>query len=230
MNQKVLIIDDDINLLALLESALGKAGYDISVASGGVEGLHQMYSIRPDIVILDVMMPGMDGGEVCSRIRELSDVPIIMLTAKSDEEDKLRGFNLGVDDYVTKPFSVAELIARIEAVTGRVGKYQLIKKPTIYSGRGLVIDEVEHRVTLDGERVELTPREFSLLLTLAEGHGRLVTTDLILRKVWGAEYIGETEHVKHYIWRLRSKIETDGQRPPFIITERGVGYRLVLEG
>jgi len=226
---KVLVIDDDLSLLRLLQRALEKADYDVVVASSGPEGLKEMYEYKPDLVVLDVMMPVMDGWEVCRRIRELSNVPIIMLTAKSDEQDKVRGFSFGVDDYVTKPFGFAEFLARIGALLHRADSYSPIKKPHIYSGKGLMIDVAGHRVILNKNRVELTPTEFRLLVALAEGHGHLIPTERLLQIIWGSEYAGETEHVKRYVWRLRSKIENDPQNPELLLTERGIGYRLVLE-
>ena len=226
---KVLIIDDDLSLLRLLRRALEKADYEVETASSGPEGLRELYEYKPDIVVLDVMMPGMDGWEVCRRIRELSDVPIIMLTAKSDERDKVKGFSLGVDDYVTKPFGFAEFIARVGALLHRAGGASPVRKPRIYSGKGLVIDVPGHRVTLNDNRVELTPTEFRLLVALAEGNGQLIPTERLLQIIWGAEYAGEPEHVKRYVWRLRSKIEKDPGSPEFVLTERGIGYRLALE-
>ena len=226
---RVLIIDDDLSLLRLVRRALEKANYDVLIASSGIEGLKEMYRQQPDIVVLDVMMPVMDGWEVCKRIRELSKVPIIMLTAKSDEKDKVKGFKLGVDDYVTKPFSFAEFTARIEAILNRASGDSHIKKPRIYSGKGLVIDVTSHEVDMDGKKVDLTPTEFRLLVVLAEGKGRIVSTESILNDVWGTSYMGETEHVKRYIWRLRSKLESDPQNPQLILTERGIGYRLSLD-
>jgi len=228
-HRKVLIIDDDISLLRLLKRSLEKAGYDVAVASSGAEGLREMYGQQPDIVVLDVMMPVMDGWEVCKRIRELSDVPIVMLTAKSDEKDKVKGFNLGVDDYVTKPFSFAEFTARIGAILHRASGDSSARKPRIFSGRGLVIDVAAHRVTIGERLVELTPIEFRLLFALAEGRGSPIPTDFLLTKVWGLDYAGETAHVKRYIWRLRCKIEEDAHNPKLVLTERGVGYRLKLD-
>ena len=227
--RKVLIIDDDMYLLRLLKRALEKDGYDIAVASSGAEGLKELYRYKPEVVVLDVMMPVMDGWEVCKRIRELSDVPIIMLTAKSAEMDKVRGFKLGIDDYVTKPFSLTELTARIGALLHRASGDSSARKPRIYEGKGLMVDVAGHRVTVDGKRVELTPLEFRLLVALAEEVGHVVHTDALLGKVWGPDYACEAEHVKQYIWRLRSKIEKDAANPQLILTKRGVGYRLALE-
>ena len=226
---KVLVIDDDEVLLRLLGRALAKDGYDIATAKNGVEGLKTLYREQPHIVVLDVMMPVMDGWEVCHRIRELSDIPIIMLTAKSDERDKIRGFELGVDDYVIKPFSFKELIARIGAILHRAKGNTLARKPQIFSGKGLLIDVPAHRVSVNGEYIQLAPTEFRLIVALAEGFGYPVPTDVLLSKVWGPEYAGEPEHVKQYIWLLRCKIEKDALNPELILTERGVGYRLVME-
>ena len=227
--QKVLIIDDDMSLLRLLKRSLEKAGYDVIVAPTGMEGLKKLYVEQPHIVVLDVMMPVMDGWEVCKRIRELSDIPIIMLTAKSEEKDKVRGFKLGVDDYVVKPFSFSEFIARIGAILHRSSRHSTAKKPQLYSGKGLLIDVDAHRVTVNGEYVQLTPIEFRLLVALAEGYGYPVPNNSLLTKVWGMEYTGETEHVKQYIWLLRCKIEKDPLNPQLILTERGFGYRLAFE-
>ncbi len=227
--RKVLIIDDDLSLLRLLGKALEKASYDVAVASDGVAGLKSLYTEQPDIVVLDVMMPVMDGWEVCKRIREISKVPIIMLTAKSDEMDKLKGFSLGADDYVVKPFSFSEFIARVGTILSRVTGDVTSNKPKIYSGKGLLIDVDAHRVSLNGEYIQLTPTEFRLLVALAEGYGYPIPSELLISKVWGNEYVGETEHVKRYIWLLRSKLEKDAVNPELILTERGIGYRLVME-
>ncbi|MFP4640841.1 MAG: response regulator transcription factor [Chloroflexota bacterium] len=228
-HRKVMVIDDDVSLLRLLKKSLEKAGYEVDVASSGAEGLKMMYEQQPDIIVLDVMMPVMDGWEVCRRIRQLSDVPVIMLTAKSDEKDKVRGFKLGVDDYVTKPFSFAEFTARIGAILQRADGDSSAKKPYVYSGKGLTLDIGAHRVKVDDTQIDLTPKEFRLLAALAESNGSPVSTESLLSRVWGPEYRGETEHVKRYIWLLRHKIERNPAKPKLILTERGVGYRLDLE-
>jgi len=152
-----------------------------------------------------------------------------MLTAKSDESDKIRGFELGVDDYVVKPFSFKELIARIGAILHRASRDTFAKKPQIFSGKGLLIDIPAHRVSVNGEYVQLAPTEFRLLVALAEGYGYPVPNEVLLSKVWGPEYTGEPEHVKQYIWLLRCKLEKDALNPELILTERGIGYRLVME-
>ena len=169
------------------------------------------------------MMPGMDGWEVCQRLRDTSRAPIIMLTAKGNEIDKLRGFNLGVDDYVTKPFSFAELVARIRAVLARSSR---VAQPgaQVVSGT-LEIDLIQRRVSVSGKIVDLSPTEYRLLEALANHPGRTVPSEQLLDEVWGAEYTGELDHVKHYIWALRKKLEQDPGDPQHILTERGFGYR-----
>lgn len=221
--EKILIIDDDTTLLDLLGEHLTAAGYETGRAESGAQGLALVETAEPDLVVLDVMMPGMDGWEVCRRLRRLSDVPIIFLTAKDEEMDKLRGFRLGVDDYVTKPFSFAELTARIGAVLAR--SQGTISRQGISSG-DLHIDFAQRRVTVAGAPIELTPTEYRLLEVLARHPHRPIPTEMLLQKVWGPAYAGESEHVKHYIWSLRKKIEADPGDPRHILTERGYGYRL----
>ena len=219
----ILLIDDDPTLLELLSGHLQTAGYRTRVANDGPRGLRLVTEARPDLVVLDVMMPGMDGWEVCERLREKSRVPIVMLTAKGEEIDKLRGFRLGVDDYVTKPFSFAELVARVGAVLAR-GRDVWTPAHRLTSG-DLTIDFDERRVTVTGHVVDLTPTEFRLLEILARHINRTVPTETLLTEVWGPEYAGEVEHVKHFVWTLRKKIEADPGDPKHLITERGFGYR-----
>lgn len=221
--QTILLIDDDTTLLELLASHLQTAGYRPVVAHDGSSGLRLAGEAAPDLVVLDVMMPGMDGWEVCERLREKSPLSIIMLTAKGEEIDKLRGFRLGVDDYVTKPFSFAELTARVGAVLTRAARGPALAH-TLVSG-DLTIDFDNRRVTLAGHPVELTPIEYRLLETLARRPDRTVPAETLLTEVWGPEYVGEAEHVKHYVWTLRKKIEADPGDPKHVITERGFGYR-----
>ncbi|MGB3713272.1 MAG: response regulator transcription factor [Candidatus Promineifilaceae bacterium] len=220
-NERVLLIDDDETLIELLAEHMSSAGYHPLMANGGLEGLHLAAEAIPDLVVLDVMMPGMDGWEVCRRLRESSSVPIIMLTAKGEEYDKLRGFHLGVDDYVTKPFSFAELVARVGAVLSRAA-IDISKQVT---SNDLTIDFDQRRVTVRGEAIDLTPTEYHLLETLARNANHTLSTESILVEVWGSQYTGETQHVKRYIWTLRKKIETDPGDPRHILTERGFGYR-----
>jgi len=222
-NEKIVVIDDDTTLLELLSDHLTAAGYQAEIASDSVTGLQLAKQGDPSLVILDVMMPEMDGWEVCARLRQVSSVPIIMLTAKDEELDKLRGFHLGVDDYVTKPFSFAELVARVGAILARSAPENGANK-RLASG-SLVIDFENRRVTVSDKIVDLTPTEYRLLETLASAPGRAIATESLLKNVWGPEYAGELKHVKHYIWSLRKKIESDLGNPHHILTERGFGYR-----
>ena len=219
----ILLIDDDLTLLELLAGHLQTAGYRALTARDGSGGLRLAAESQPDLIVLDVMMPGMDGWEVCRRLREQSRVPIIMLTAKDEEIDKLRGFHLGVDDYVTKPFSFAELVARVGAVLARA-RHVLLPAHNLTSD-DLTIDFDQRRITVNGRPVDLTPTEYRLLETLAHHPNRTVPTETLLAEVWGPEYTGEVEHVKHFIWTLRKKIEADPGDPRHLITEHGFGYR-----
>ena len=222
MTATILLIDDDETLLELLSEHLRAASFEPRVAGSGEEGVRLAFGISPDLVVLDVMMPGLDGWEVCRRLRERAATPIIMLTAKDEEFDKLRGFHLGVDDYVTKPFSFSELIARIRAVLARTSR--AIPGDRLTSG-DLTIHFDQHRVTLAAETVELSPTEYRLLETLARHAHRTMPAERLVIDVWGQNYAGEAEHVKHYIWALRKKLEYDPGNPQHILTERGYGYR-----
>ncbi len=217
----ILLIDDDSTLRELLSDQLRTAGYRTVSACGGVEGLQ--HSDEANLVVLDLMMPGMDGWEVCRCLRAQSSVPIILLTAKGEEMDKLRGFRLGVDDYVTKPFSFAELIARIGAVLARATRS--VGASQVVSSGDLHIDFDQHRVLLAGEAVELTRTEYRLLEALARHANHTLSTEQLTETVWGAGYAGEVEQVKHFIWTLRKKLEADPGDPKHLITERGFGYR-----
>ena len=219
----VLLVDDDATLRELLADQLKTAGYHVLTARDGASGLRSAVEAQPDLIVLDVMMPGMSGWDVCERVRAKSRVPIILLTAKGEEFDKLRGFRLGIDDYVTKPFSFAELVARVGAVLTRA---QFAQAPTHSLTSGdLSIDFDQKHATVAGRPIDLTPTEYRLLETLARHAHRTVPAETLLTEVWGPEYAGEVEHVKHYIWTLRSKIEVDPGDPKHIITERGFGYR-----
>jgi two-component system KDP operon response regulator KdpE len=212
-----------------LQEALSKAGYQVILTSNGIDGLQEMYARQPDLVLLDVMMPRMDGWETLSRIRQISRVPVIMLTAKDGEQEKVRGFNLGVDDYVTKPFSFAELVARAGAVLRRARTSGPVTKNKRYSSGNLVLDVDAHRVTKSGKLVELTPTEFRLLETLAEHAGRVLTHEQLLEKVWGYDAGEDTGYIKRYIWYLRQKLEDDPTNPQHILTERGFGYSFAAD-
>jgi two-component system KDP operon response regulator KdpE len=223
MGSTILVIDDDATLVEIIGDHLRKSGYEPVAALTGPQGLEIARDQSPALIILDVMMPEMDGWEVCRQLRSQTPAPVIMLTAKGEEVDKLRGFRLGVDDYVTKPFSFAELIARVGAVLNRVSG-AVVASPRLESG-DLVIDYDQRRVFVSGQIVDLSAREFHLLEVLARHFQRPISTDMLLQEVWGAEYAGEPDHVKHYIWALRKKIEADPGDPKHILTEHGFGYR-----
>lgn len=225
MSDTVLVIDDDTTLLSLIAEYLNKAGYRTVTASSGLAGLQAFYEHHSDIVILDVMMPRMDGWTVCDRLREISEVPIIMLTAKGEEHDRLHGFRLGVDDYVIKPFSFAELVARVKAILTRSRRIRSASQPQTIVCKNLNIDLVERRVTRGGKPVHLSPTEFHLLAVLAEHPGRTFSPETLLTRVWGDESY-DVENVKRYIHYLRQKLEDNPDNPEVILTERGFGYYL----
>jgi DNA-binding response OmpR family regulator len=222
----ILVIDDDQTLLDLLAKHLAKAGYQTVTAMNGILGLQAFYDQHVDLIVLDVMMPKMDGWTVCERLREISDVPILLLTAKADERDRLRGFRLGIDDFVSKPFSAAELIARVKAILGRGrrGEQKELIAPIVRGA--LIIDLAERRVTRSGELIHLTPTEFRLLEALAERPGHTLSGEALLLQVWGSEYADDLENVKRYIHYLRQKLEEDPADPQLLMTDRGFGYFL----
>ncbi len=225
----IVAADDDPQLLRLMTRNLEFEGYEVLPASDGQQALAEIESHEPDLVLLDVMMPKMDGFTVCHRVREFSSVPIIIVTARGQDQDKVRGLDLGADDYLTKPFSVDELLARVRAVlrrsqiTSREGAQGL--QATAITG-DLAIDYSQHLVTLAGKEVTFTPTEYSIIAYLAQNMGRIVTQDLLLEHVWGMEYLGESHMLQVNINRLRRKIETDPSQPRYILTKVGVGYSL----
>jgi two-component system KDP operon response regulator KdpE len=221
---ELLLIDDDQSLTELLSSFLANQGYTIRVARDGVEGLRKLFAQAPDLVILDVTMPQRDGWQTLQRIREVSDLPVVMLTARDEESEVLRGFSLGVDDYVTKPFSFAQLAARIRAVLARTVQQTSDAENFIQEG-DLKIDLRTRQLWRGDQQIALTPTEFKLLVTLMRRAGEVVSPDKLVREVWGPQYAGEVSHVRRYIWHLRKKIELDTDNPVYIHNERGFGYR-----
>ncbi|MBC7250149.1 MAG: response regulator transcription factor [Anaerolineae bacterium] len=222
---KILIIDDDEKLARLVQLFLQQQGYEVHVASSGLQGLQLAYDLHPDLVVLDIMMPGMDGWMVCSRLRDVSEVPIIMLTAKDGERNIVEGLESGADDYVVKPFSMAELLARIRALLRRVTQDSRVEEMKVFDNGELVINFSKREVIVRGKTVSLTPTEFELLSCLVKNEGRVLPHKVLLRQVWGDEYVGETQYLKLYIRYLRQKIERDASNPEYILTEWGVGYR-----
>ena len=227
MKQTILVIDDDQDLTLMLRAQLERKNHRVVVASSGRDGLQKAYQARPNLVILDLMMPGMDGWEVCRRLRELSSVPIIMLTASTMKGDVVKGLESGADDYLTKPFSAAELNARIHAVLRRSGNTtgHNNSRSSFYSNGYLTIDFDRRIVKVHSENVELTPTEFNLLSCLVRNEGRVLPHRYLLSEVWGSEYGDEVDYVKLYIRYLRLKIEENPSDPIYIQTEWGVGYR-----
>jgi DNA-binding response OmpR family regulator len=225
MATKILLVDDDPTLLSFLGEYLQNHEFTVLTATNGTEALRVVYRERPDMVVLDVMMPGMDGWELTARLRELSDFPIILLSAKSSEADKLRGFRLGVDDYVTKPFSFAELTARVQAVLARSQANQGAANLQ-YAAGNLKVDMDKRQVLRGTTPVPLTPTEFRLLQCLIQKRGHPVSESALAQEVWGAYRQGDTAVVRRYIWLLRQKLEDDPAHPVRILTVRGFGYRL----
>jgi DNA-binding response OmpR family regulator len=223
--RRVLLIDDDPALRQFLSQYLEQIGYGVSTASDGPTGLRILYAEHPDLVVLDVMMPILDGWQVCERIRELSDVPIIMLTARGDESDTLKGFSLGADDYVAKPFSFAELAARISAVLSRAQQAGTDRGDRHHQVGDLVVDLETHHVSRAGLEIQLTPTEYHLLQCFVHNAGRILSPTFLLEQVWGAEYTDAIGYIRRYVWYLRQKIEPDPANPTFILTEREFGYR-----
>jgi DNA-binding response OmpR family regulator len=225
----ILAADDDPQLLRLITRNLQLEGYDVLAASDGQQALELIENNSPDLVLLDVMMPRMDGFTVCYRVREFSSVPIIIITARGQDQDKVRGLDLGADDYLTKPFSVDELLARVRAVIRRsqFTARELTQglRATTATGN-LVIDYSQHIVMLNGREIALTPTEYCIIAYLAQNVGRVVTQDLLLEHVWGPEYLGESHMLQVNINRLRRKLEVDAIQPHYILTKVGVGYSL----
>jgi len=223
----ILTADDDPQILRLVTRNLDLDGYEVIAVSDGQAALEQIEAHSPDLVLLDIMMPRMDGFTVTQRVREFSSVPIMLLTARGQDQDKIRGLDLGADDYLTKPFSVEELLARVRAVLRRsqfgADSQGLSAKTTVGE---LEVDYVQHLVTMGGQEITLTPTEYRILAYLAQNAGRVVTQDLLLEQVWGPEYTGESHMLQVNINRLRRKIEDDHTHPRYLLTKVGIGYLL----
>ncbi|HCB48356.1 MAG: Fis family transcriptional regulator [Anaerolineae bacterium SG8_19] len=221
----VLVVDDEPRMIRFIRMNLELEGYRVIEASDGLEALEQVRKNLPDLVIMDVMMPKMDGFETLRVLREISTVPVILLTVKSDEEDRIHGLEAGADDYVTKPFSPRELISRVNAVLRRADWPAPAPRAILQIDDHLSVDINRHQVIVDNERIDLRPTEYRLLYHLIQNAGWVVPHDTLLAKVWGYEYRDETHYLRLYINYLRKKIEIDPSNPQYILTERGVGYR-----
>ena len=225
---KLVIVEDDANLLATLKYNLQKDGYDVVTAVDGGEAIETTLKEKPDLIILDVMLPTINGFEVCRILRKEMTVPILMLTAKAEEMDKIVGLEIGADDYMTKPFSMRELLARVRAMLRRTRMIvsESAVDETVLRIKDLEIDSARHRTSLGGIALDLTPKEFDLLAFLARNRGFVFNREQLLEKVWGYDFAGDTRTVDVHIRWLRQKIEANPQKPEYLITVRGTGYKL----
>ncbi|MBV7432982.1 response regulator transcription factor [Dermabacteraceae bacterium TAE3-ERU5] len=223
---RILIVEDESSFSDPLSYVLEKEGWQVSIAADGGEGLKRFQQDCPDLVLLDLMLPVMSGIDVCREIRKVSDTPVIMLTAKDDEFDKVLGLELGADDYVTKPYSSRELVARIKAVLRRRGGEQNAEDDSVLTVGGLRMDVDRHSLTVDGTEVTLPLKEFELLEIFLRNPDRVLTRGQILDRVWGVHYVGDSKTLDVHIKRLRSKIEADPKNPTLLQTVRGLGYRM----
>jgi DNA-binding response OmpR family regulator len=222
----VLVVDDDIRMLRMMQRILELEGYQLFRANSGETAISVFDEGAPDLVLLDIMLPDIDGYTVCQRIREFSLVPIIMVTAKGNDDEKIKGLDAGADDYVTKPFSSQELTARVRAVLRRT-RFQGGSTEPAFCSDNLVIDFVRHRVSLDGQELSLTATEYRLLSYLARNAGRVATPDQILEEVWGEDYLGESHLLQVNMARLRRKLGDEIKNPRYIVTKPGIGYMMV---
>jgi len=223
--KRILVVDDDPDLCDLLQYELTRAGAEVCTAADGHEALRQLYSLRPDLVILDIMLPGLDGWETCRQIRQLSDVPIMVLSALDREHDILRGLDLGADEYVTKPCSGKVIVARAAAALRRAQMSSYTKDLACYTDGTLAVDFEKRRVFVCGEPVELTLKEYELLIYLLQNAGRVLTFQQILERVWGGEFPESADRVHVHISHLRQKLGDNPRLARYIHTEHGVGYR-----
>jgi DNA-binding response OmpR family regulator len=224
--KKILVVDDDPKILKALDQALRKEGYEVFKAADGPEALEQVRRLQPDLVVLDIMLPRLDGFEVCAQIRAIDSVPILILSARGEEMDKVVGFNVGADDYLTKPFRLSELICRVRAILRRTANHPgLINDGVPIRFRDMEINRAARTVTVRGRPVELTPKEFDLLWLLASHPGNVFSREAILQRVWHTDYSGDEAALTVCIRRLREKIEQDPGHPEYIKTVWGIGYK-----
>jgi two-component system alkaline phosphatase synthesis response regulator PhoP len=221
MPARILVVDDEPNILDLVTAYLRPEGYEVRTAMEGAAGLALARTFEPDVIVLDIMLPGIDGIEFLTRLRRESDVYVIMLTARTEETDKIVGLSVGADDYVTKPFSPRELVARIKAALRRLKDGVGPAEGDVLTFAHVRVDPTARRVWVEGEEVDLTATEFDLLHVLAENHGRVLTREQLLQKVWGYDYYGDDRVVDVHVGHIRRKLDDDG----YIVTVRGVGYR-----
>ena len=222
---RILVVDDELSIIKFLRANLESKDYEVLAAMDGAEALHTIEMELPDLVILDIMMPKLDGFEVCRRLREWSQIPVIMLSARGDESDKVKCLDLGADDYITKPFGKDELIARVRAVTRRTETAASMPTQPSFTSGDLEISFAQRRVTVAGKEVKLTPTEYTLLQEFVLNAGKVLTHTHLLNKVWGPEYSEEREYLHVFVRRLRAKLEPAPTNPRYIVTVPGVGYQ-----
>jgi two-component system, OmpR family, response regulator RegX3 len=222
---KVLVVDDEESLLEAVRYALSREGLNVVVARDGSQAVQTFEAERPDLIVLDLMLPVLGGIDVCRRIRAASQVPILMLTARDAEVDRVVGLEMGADDYVTKPFSLRELVARVRALLRRAGVTDGAGNRNVLEASGIRLDPERHEVTVRGTLVNLPLKEFELLEALMENRGRVLTRQTLIDRVWGFDYVGDTKTLDVHVKRLRARVEQDRHNPELIVTVRGVGYR-----
>lgn len=225
--RKILVVDDEERMVRFIRLNLEHDGFLVSEAFNGKEAIQQLRDVAPDLILLDVMMPDLDGFEVLQMVREASNIPVLMLTAKGEEDDRIRGLELGADDYITKPFSPREMVSRVKAVLRRTEASSGSMHDLIEVDERLKVDFDRREIWLEGKIVKLRPTEYRLLYHLVQNAGWVISHDQLLTKVWGYEYRDEPHYVRLYINYLRKKLEEDPANPKYILTERGVGYRFV---
>jgi two-component system response regulator RegX3 len=224
---RILLVEDESSLVETVRYALEREGFSVDVARDGRVALDRFRDAEPDLVILDLMLPAVSGLDVCRRIRESSTVPIIMVTAKDSEADKVAGLELGADDYVTKPFSVRELVSRVRAHLRRSQMVTPVVNGSILTGGPVQMNVDRHEVLIDGSTVAFPPKEFELLETFLRSPGRLLTRELLIQRIWGDDYVGDTKTLDVHVKRVRQKIEHDPHDPQWLLTVRGLGYKFV---
>jgi two-component system response regulator RegX3 len=224
---RILVVEDEESLADTVRYNLEREGYSVAVAADGRKALERFRDEGPSLVVLDLMLPEMSGLDVCRQIRQISNVPIIMVTAKDSEADKVSGLELGADDYVTKPFSVRELVSRVRAHLRRAGMRAFEPEENVLTGGPVSLDIAKHEVLVRGETVGFPPKEFELLEAFLRRPGRLLTRDFLIEEVWGAGYFGDTKTLDVHVKRIRKKVEQDPHQPEHLVTVRGLGYKFV---
>ncbi len=222
---RILVVDDEPQFAGVIELMLRQEGFETDLANDGLAGLRRAFEGKPDLVLLDIMMPRMDGWEMCRRLRDVSEVPVIVISARGREADIVKALELGADDYLVKPFGATELVARVHALLRRTGYRETVAVRPLTFGN-VVVDLKRHRISKDGEDVSLTPTEFRLLSSLVRAAGRVLPHRYLLTEIWGSDYSDQLQYLRLYVRYLREKLENDPNNPKLVITEWGIGYRL----